>query len=92
MLLCGCESSSSGAPAVTAAVIGHAGPQAEPAMLNEGRSLFVSRCISCHALPSIARYSRGQWPGIVAEMSTRADLKARERDAVVAYLLAVHIP
>ena len=57
--------------------------------LERGRTLFVHRCIECHTLPPIWKYSREDWPKIVNEMSHRASLKPAERDAVIAYTLAV---
>jgi hypothetical protein len=59
------------------------------AELEHGRNLFVHRCIECHTLPPMWKYSRGDWPQIVNDMSHRASLKPEERDAVVAYILAV---
>jgi mono/diheme cytochrome c family protein len=56
--------------------------------LERGRTLFVHRCIECHTLPPIWKYSREDWPKIVNDMSHRASLKPAERDAVVAYILA----
>jgi hypothetical protein len=56
--------------------------------LREGRTLFVHRCIECHTLPAIWRYSAQDWPGIVNSMSHRASLKPAERDAIIAYILA----
>jgi len=61
----------------------------DPAKLESGRTLFVHRCIECHTLPPIWKYSREDWPQIVNEMSHRASLKPAERDAVIAYILAV---
>lgn len=57
--------------------------------LNEGRTLFVHRCIECHALPALWRYTTTDWSEIVNSMSHRASLKPTERDAVIAYILAV---
>jgi hypothetical protein len=59
------------------------------ATLREGRVLFVHRCIECHTLPAFWRYSTKDWPKIVDSMSRRANLKPSERDAIVAYILAV---
>jgi hypothetical protein len=59
------------------------------AMLSEGRALFVHRCIECHTLPAFWRYSTEDWPKIVNRMSHRSNLKPAERDAIVAYILAV---
>jgi hypothetical protein len=57
--------------------------------LEQGRTLFVHRCIECHTLPAIWKYSREDWPKIVNDMSHRASLKPAEREAVVAYILTV---
>ena len=59
------------------------------AQLERGRTLFVNRCIECHTLPAIWKYSREDWPKIVNDMSHRASLKPEEREAVIAYILAV---
>jgi mono/diheme cytochrome c family protein len=57
------------------------------AQLERGRQLFVHRCIECHTLPAIWKYSREGWPEIVNDMSHRASLKPAERQAVIAYIL-----
>ncbi|HWY40005.1 MAG TPA: cytochrome c [Chthoniobacterales bacterium] len=59
------------------------------ATLERGRTLFAHRCIECHTLPAMWKYSREDWPKIVNDMSHRASLKPAERDAIVAYILAV---
>jgi len=59
------------------------------AMLDEGRTLFVHRCIECHTLPPLRHYRTDEWLGIVSSMSHRASLKGAEREAIVAYILAV---
>jgi len=56
--------------------------------LDRGRTLFAHRCIECHTLPAVWKYSRDDWPNIVNDMSHRASLKLPERDAIVAYILA----
>ncbi len=62
----------------------------ELATLRQGRALFVSRCIECHTLPNVAQHSATEWPRLIDEMAGRASLKSRERDAVLAYILAAH--
>jgi len=57
--------------------------------LREGRTLFVHRCIECHTLPVLWHYTPKDWTEIVNNMSHRASLKTAERDAVIAYILAV---
>jgi hypothetical protein len=71
---------------MTAASHGKRG--AEVSTLERGRNLFVHRCIECHTLPPIWKYSNEDWPKIVDDMSHRANLKPQDRDAVIAYTLA----
>jgi mono/diheme cytochrome c family protein len=58
------------------------------AQLQHGRSLFASRCIECHTLPALTDHSASEWPHIIDEMAGRANLKASEREEVLAYVLA----
>ncbi len=67
------------------------GQHVDLAMLREGRTLFAHRCIECHSLPVLWRYSTEDWPEIVNSMSHRASLKPAEREAIVAYILAVRL-
>jgi len=67
------------------------GQHVDLASLREGRTLFVHRCIECHTLPALWRYSNEDWPKIVNSMSHRASLKTAERDAIVAYILGVRL-
>jgi hypothetical protein len=61
------------------------------AMLHEGRTLFAHRCIECHTLPVVWRYNSKDWPDIVDSMSHRASLKPAEREAIIAYIIAVRL-
>jgi hypothetical protein len=65
------------------------GRHVDLAILREGRTLFVHRCIECHTLPVLWHYRTDDWGGIVNGMSHRASLKPAEREAIVAYILAV---
>ena len=80
-----CETVSSSAPTVTSIMISKG---ADAQFLTEGRNLFVSRCIDCHSLPPISKYSSERWPGLIEKMSGRAHLQPMQRDAIVAYILA----
>lgn len=92
-LLVGCQSISyAPAPPVTSHMVAASGRKESHAnivMLSEGRTLFVHRCIECHTLPAVWHYRSDEWPGIVSSMSHRASLKPAEREAIVAYILAV---
>lgn len=92
-LFVGCQLKSySPAPPVTSQMVRASVSKkshANLAVLAEGRTLFVHRCIECHTLPAIWRYETDEWVGIVGSMSHRASLKPAEREAVIAYLTAV---
>jgi hypothetical protein len=88
--LVGCQSTSYTPPPVTPAMANVSSQQhVDLATLRDGRSLFVSRCIECHALPSISRHGAAEWPRLIDEMAGRANLKRSERDALLAYIVAV---
>ena len=89
--LFGCETANY-APPVTPTMIrltSRTKQNADAMKLERGRTLFVRRCIECHTLPAMWKYSREDWPKIVNDMSHRASLKPEDRDAIVAYILAV---
>ena len=98
-LLAGCESTGNQPPPVTAefAKVGarqHVRHGTNPsdwridlAMLREGRTLFVSRCIECHTLPAVPKHTAAEWPALIDEMAGRANLKPEQRVAVLAYIL-----
>ena len=85
----GCQSSPSPAPFTAAVIRAGAANHANEDTLLAGRALFVSRCIECHTLPVVSRHSASTWPDVVEWMAKRAELKPAERDAVIAYVLAV---
>jgi mono/diheme cytochrome c family protein len=87
LLLTSCETSNY-APPVTSAMTRSTSRTKQDADLKRGRTLFVHRCIECHTLPAIWKYSDEDWPKIVNSMSHRASLNPAERDAVIAYILA----
>jgi mono/diheme cytochrome c family protein len=88
LLLTGCETSNY-APPVTPAMARSTSHVKQDVDLKRGRTLFVHRCIECHTLPAIWKYSDEDWPKIVNSMSHRASLSSAEREAVIAYILAV---
>ena len=88
-LLVSCESTNYVPPVTSQMTTARKGQHVDLATLREGRTLFVHRCIECHTLPVLWRYSTEDWPGIVDSMSHRASLKPADREAIVAYILAV---
>jgi mono/diheme cytochrome c family protein len=90
LALADCESITVAPPPVTPELTAaQTGQRADLATLQAGRDLFVSRCIECHTLPTLSRYDPVAWPWLVKDMAARASLKPAEREAIVAYILAV---
>ena len=90
VILASCETTLTSAPPVTAAFV-HAGrhEHADAQTLEAGRTVFLNRCIPCHALPDIARYDSERIPGIVRWMSGRAHLTPEQTAALTKYLVTV---
>jgi hypothetical protein len=76
-------------PEISPALVANARPDhADANMLATGRKLFVSRCLECHTLPPVTKYSKDEWPYLVSRMSDRANVSASEKAAIIAYLRA----
>ena len=88
-VLVSCELTNYVPPVTPQMATARSGQHVDLVMLREGRTLFVHRCIECHTLPVLWRYSTHDWPNIVDSMSHRASLKPADREAIVAYILAV---
>ena len=87
--LLACESVNYVPPVTQQMAAAKKGRRVDVAMLREGRTLLVHRCIECHTLPPLWHYRIEDWPEIVDSMSHRASLKPAEHDAVVAYIIAL---
>jgi mono/diheme cytochrome c family protein len=59
------------------------------AQLQEGRSLYLSRCSGCHQPLDPSQIRPDDWPHKVAEMRDRAHLKPDEESLIVRYLMTV---
>ena len=84
-----CESVNYVPPATSQMAAATKGRAVNVALLQKGRTLLVHRCIECHTLPPLWHYKTEDWPEIVNSMSHRASLNPADRDAIVAYILAV---
>ena len=79
-------------PTVSPALISNAhSDHVDAGQLQNGRRLFASRCLECHTLPPVTKYTPEQWPHLVSRMSGRANLSAGEQAAIVAYLRAASL-
>jgi len=90
-VLAGCQLTNYVPPVTSQMATARKGQSVNLAMLHEGRTLFAHRCIECHTLPVVWRYSSKDWPDIVDSMSHRASLKPAEREAIIAYIIAVRL-
>ena len=90
LLLAGCETNSKLAPPVNTAFLRASHRKdSDTLALEAGRTIFVNRCIACHALPKVAAHDAERIPRIVGVMSKRAHLTPEQRDQLTKYLLAV---
>ncbi|HTG51886.1 MAG TPA: cytochrome c [Candidatus Tectomicrobia bacterium] len=90
-VLASCQLTNYVPPVTSQMATARTGQSVNLAMLHEGRTLFAHRCIECHTLPVVWRYSSKDWPDIVDSMSQRASLKPAEREAIIAYIIAVRL-
>jgi len=90
-VLASCQLTNYVPPVTSQMATARKGQSVNLAMLHEGRTLFAHRCIECHTLPVVWRYSSKDWPDIVNSMSQRASLKPAEREAIIAYIIAVRL-
>lgn len=58
--------------------------------LATGRELFVNKCNNCHGHPDVNYKSEAEWPEVVKRMGGKADLDAKQSDAVLQFILANH--
>jgi mono/diheme cytochrome c family protein len=61
--------------------------RADEATLARGRHVFINRCISCHSLEPVNRYSVEQWKTILPEMAEEANLSEDQQADLLAYVL-----
>jgi len=90
-VLASCQLTNYVPPVTSQMATARKGQSVNLAMLHEGRTLFAHRCIECHTLPVVWRYSSKDWPDIVDSMSQRASLKPAEREAIISYIIAVRL-
>jgi hypothetical protein len=92
LFLPGCAFDQFTPPPVSPALIANSRhDHADAPTLSHGRTLFVSRCLECHTLPPVTKYSRDEWPYLVSRMSNRANLSASDQSAIIAYLRAASL-
>lgn len=88
-LLNSCRSPAPAPPVNSSLVQAGVRQKASAPTLAAGRSLFLSRCVRCHALPNVSRFSAPRLTAIVGIMSRRARMGPKQHDALLKYLLTV---
>jgi cytochrome c553 len=61
----------------------------ELADLQQGRSLTIAKCSSCHHVPLPTDRSAEQWPRMIDEMSVRSHLDETQHHLIEAYLVTM---
>ena len=63
-------------------------PEASQESLERGRSLYVSKCQDCHALPAPKGHSAEEWPKYMEKMGKLASLDTAGTELVLRYVIA----
>lgn len=87
LLLGGCASLEQTAPAVSPQIL-KASRSADAGVLEHGRRILTTRCIKCHSLEPIGKYTPEEWVESLADMSKRSKLTPAEHQALERYVLA----
>lgn len=64
-------------------------PDVTAEQLSRGRELYQTRCATCHRPFMPSAFAPDDWPGRVAAMQARAELRGEERTAIERYLVAM---
>ena len=57
--------------------------------LKNGRRLYVNRCSSCHTLHNPSAFSAKEWPTLVQDMATNAEINEDQVRDITRYVVAV---
>ena len=63
-------------------------PGTTPGDLEQGRSLYVTKCSACHTLRLPSRYPARRWPAIMDSMQKQARLSDDAKELILRYLLS----
>jgi len=56
--------------------------------MEDGKKLYVSNCVSCHAMKNPSEYTAAQWNNILPSMSRKAKIDDDTQASIKKYLLA----
>lgn len=79
------------APPVNPAFLSVAKTSTSAAVLEQGRTLYVSRCDQCHDLEMLESRSPSAWKSEVSSMARRAKIDDAQQALIVQYLTAAHV-
>lgn len=57
-------------------------------MVLQGKSLYSTKCNTCHAVKTVENYTATSWTGILKSMAPNAKLTELETQQVTAYVIA----
>ena len=58
------------------------------ALVEQGRTVYTTKCVKCHGLKNTANYTADRWTNILKAMIPKAKLNDTEAQQVTAYVLA----
>jgi mono/diheme cytochrome c family protein len=85
-LLASCSKSTSATSSLYTPTSANVTPNATLLELQQGRSLYISNCNSCHALVSPDDYTPAQWKSILSSMAPRTTMSSSEILLVTKYV------
>lgn len=91
-LLAGCAGGARSIPDPTAKHLEYAEKNGYPSTLpslKNGRRLYVNRCSGCHTLHKPESFSAKEWPAIVQDMASNAEINEDQVRDITRYLVAV---
>ena len=59
----------------------------DPQALIRGREVYLNRCISCHNIEPVARYTQDEWKRIVPDMARESNLDDLQEKDLLSYIL-----
>src|SRR5436190_11966649 len=83
---CGCASLEQAAPPVE--TIALQSSATKRAQLEQGRTIYITKCAKCHSPEPVRKYSASRWEGILKEMLEETKLDEPAASAVRAYVYA----
>lgn len=87
VVLAGCVSLEIAAPRVeTLPLLPSGGNRVQ---LEQGRTIYITKCAKCHSPEPVHRYTSSQWDVILPDMIGETNLDTAESAAVSAYVYAV---